>query len=272
MQKGALINTDSLSMINCWHILYASLKELKRTQAITNDAIEGLFLGFIGQCVKTDHRDVASALHNYLFLARKIALSKACGMGVPYTAKVIGAPLLEGLKLNQRLDEDLAQEYIFMAKVSEALLQIPMFDQPFVAQEYAPWGLSKGAFYSIQATLLGPLGDPNAVSPIRIFPQDVLATQIQLAVMLRSGFHKKLPQQKQVRFEQTFFPMEIEEEEAIAQLTTSMSSFSLVPSETLLKQFEQAKRSALKVPQDEEDPVSDTRKKRRATSTSSAKK
>lgn len=229
-QKGELINLDSLSAVNCWHILHVSLKELKNNPKYDAQALEGLWLGFIGQLVKTNNIDSARAIHNYLHLAQRIANSAACGMGVANSAKVIGSPLLEGLQLKGRLDQAaLVQEYVFMAKVSEILLGLSIFSQPFTVDAYASWSLPKGAFYSIQATILGALCDPSTPSPYYCYASDVLKTQTQQAARTRV---------KQVRFANE---KELDDKEAIEAVVSDFSTFSLVSSETLLSHF-QSKR------------------------------
>ncbi len=269
MQKGAMINLDSMSMVSCWHILHAGLKELKPMQTVTPDAVEGLFLGFIGQLVKVDNLQAAQALHNYLLLGRKIALSTACSMGVPYTAKMIGAALLEGLKLDKRLvSDDLAQEFSCMAKVTEVLLQLPLFDQPFDAQLYSQWGLSKGAFYSIKAKLLGPLGDPSAVSLMTLYPKEILSMQTKLAVMLKSGYPKKSLQSKQVRFDEESSAMQ----EEVDSLTQELSTFRLIPSDTLLVRYDPKRSASASSSAAQEDPVDEFKKKKKSNSPLSASK
>lgn len=236
-QKGQVINLDSLSAVNCWHILHVSLKELKSHPKLDAQALEGLWLGFIGQLVKTDNVSTARAIHNYLHLAQRIATSTACGMGVANTAKVIGSPLLEGLQLKGRLDQvALLQEYLFMAKVCEGL--IPLFTQPFTVDAYLPWSLPKGAFYSIQATLLGALSDPTTPSIYHCYSSDVLKVQTQLAARARV---------KQVCFANQ---SELDDDDELETVVNDLSGFSLVSSETLLANF-QSKRS--KVPTSSQD-------------------
>lgn len=230
-QKGQVINLDSLSAVNCWHILHVSLKELKNFSKLDAQTIEGLWLGFIGQLVKTENAYTACAIHNYLHLARRIAMSSACGMGVANTAKVIGAPLLEGLQLKGRLDQNaLVQEYIFMAKVCEVLLHLPQFSQPFNVDAYLPWSLPKGAFYSIQATLLGALCDPTTPSPYNHYSGDVLKAQALLAA--RTSV-------KKVSFADE---SALDAQDDLESVMGNLSSFSLVSSDTLLANY-QSKRS-----------------------------
>lgn len=271
VQKGALINLDSLSTISCWHILHGCLKEIKRTQVVTPESFEGVFVGFIGQLVKIGNLEAACALHNYLQIGRKIARSKACGMGFTYTGKIMGAALLEGLKLDQRLvPDDFAQEFTLMGKLTETLLQLPLFDQPFMAQAYAQWGLSKGAFYSIQAKVLGPLGDPSAVSAVTLYPHEIVPIQSQLAVMLKSGSQKKSPEQKQVQFE----AKDPATQNDVDTLAHDLSRFNLITQDDLLVRYN-SKRSpsssstSVAVP---EETLDDSQKKKKSASAVSTSK
>jgi|GEM_PF-4735939 len=239
-QKGEVLNADSLSAINSWHILHAGLKKLSSSGPLASDAIEGLMLGFIGQLVKTGNLQTACAIHNYMHLGRKIALSKACGMGISNSAIVISSPLLEGLQLKERLmPEALAQEYGFMAKISEVLLSLVIFDEPFTPQAYTFWSLPKGSFYSNQAIILGAMSDPNALSVFKVNPDDVLTSQSKLAARLREGAYKTPLQARVVRF------ADVDDDEPLLAVTEKMADFSLVSEAALLKQFNE-KRSRSK--------------------------
>ncbi len=91
-------------------------------------------------------------------------------------------------------------------------------------------GLPKGAFYSIQATLLGALCDPTTPSLYHCYSSDVVKVQTQLAARARV---------KQVRFANE---SELDDDDQLETVVNDLSGFSLVPPETLLANF-QSKRS-----------------------------
>jgi len=270
-QKGAVINADSISVVSAWHMLHACVKELRSAPRMTNEAVEGVFLGFIGQLIKSQQIDAAKAIHQLLYIGQKIASSEACGMGITYTAKIIGGSLLQGLKLNGRIaPEDLAQEFNYFAKVGEVLLAHKLFTKPFSASDYAMWSLSKGPFYSIQAAVLGPLGDPNALSLFKLYPEEITSAQARLAQMTQSGSKAPTPSSsssKEVRFASL-------EDQDMDDVADKMRSFSIVSPRSLAIQFDSKRkeRDEQKEKKEEKEDKAESKKIRRATISDGSKK
>lgn len=256
-QKGLVINTDSVSQVGAWHILHACVKELRSASRMTNEAIEGVFLGFIGQLIKNHYSEAAKAIHQLLYLGHKIAVSKKCGMGTANTARIIGSSLLQGLKLIGRIaPEDLAQEFNLMAKVTEVLLTHKLFTKPFDSENYAMWSLPKGPFLSIQAAILGELADPRARSLFTLYPSEMVSAQTRLANVSQSG---------------SLVPSSSSSSSEVDEMTNQLSSFSLVTPRTLVAQFEMKRKKGEEDNEKKDDKVKD-KKKRRATLSEGSKK
>ncbi|MGE3318975.1 MAG: hypothetical protein AB7I18_06725 [Candidatus Berkiella sp.] len=269
-QKGLVINTDSLSQVAAWHILHACVKELRSAPRMTNDAVEGVFLGFIGQLIKNHHGETAKAIHQLLYLGQKIAASKACGMGTTNTARIIGGTLLQGLKLIGRIaPEELAQEFNLMADVSEVLLTHKLFTRPFDPENYAKWSLSKGPFFSIQAAIVGQLGDPSARSLFTLYPEEMVGAQARLANVVQSGSlgpsASAATSSKEVRFSS-------DSDQDVEAISTRMASFSLVSPRTLATQYEMKRNKGVEDNEKKGDKKEEGKKKRRATLSEGSKK
>ncbi|MCS5712269.1 hypothetical protein [Candidatus Berkiella aquae] len=184
-QKGDLFDLDRVSVIISWHLFQAGLKELSSNKEMDPNAIEGIFLGFMGELQKANQFETLKAIHHYFHISYQIVAAKDNGMPLEHCAAILGPSLLEGLKLQDKiLPGDVPAEWKMMSTICRCLLQLDLFKEPFTAEKYTLWSLPKSEFYKTREKALGQLH----VTPVATYEPngaEILKKQTHVAKLIK---------------------------------------------------------------------------------------
>ncbi len=136
-------------------------------------AIQMLVSEFLGQLLKTGFSPTVKAIHNFMYLAKKVAKTPESRMLIEQIAVTIAPCLLNALHLNNVLCPlhpkadvllEMSKENRFLTLVINILLNSNRFDVVFDPAIYAEY--HQVAFDSVYSTLMPVLTDPNRIGEL----------------------------------------------------------------------------------------------------------
>lgn len=166
---------------------------------IDRPAIQTSMSSFLGQLIKSGFLNSAKSIHNFLYLAKKVAKSPESGMSIEQIAVTIAPCVIKALHLNNVLcplqpkadiTVEMRKESQFFSAVMTVLLNSNRFDVAFDPIIYADY--AQASFDSLYSTIMPTLTDPNRLidlvnvqsqlKKVRKDPSDYASPDIEAAL------------------------------------------------------------------------------------------
>ena len=173
--RGNILKLNDIRVICCRTIFVDALKKQftasseqsfdksKQKMLVNFDkldrfAVQALVYEFMAQLLNQGFTPSVKAIHDFLYLAKKIAKTPESGMSIEQIAVTIAPCLCSGLHLNGVLSPELNHELRFITAVVTVLLNTNRFDAIFTPALYADY--HQNSYESLYVTLMPALSDP----------------------------------------------------------------------------------------------------------------